>query len=68
MAHPIVHPAVERLHIHLAVCRARRAGLCCGTCCELAARAANGWGICPCGNDDYLIGGLCEPCRVAEAA
>jgi len=39
MTRPIVHPAVERLHIHLAVCRARRAALLCGTCSELAERA-----------------------------
>jgi hypothetical protein len=31
---------VEQLHIHQAVCRARRSGLCCGTCSELAERAA----------------------------
>jgi hypothetical protein len=30
---------VEQLHIHQAVCRARRAQLCCGTCSELAERA-----------------------------
>ena len=40
MTRPIVHPAVERLHIHLAVCRARRAALLCSTCSELAERAA----------------------------
>jgi hypothetical protein len=31
---------VEQLHIHLAVCRARRAGLVCSTCSELVERAA----------------------------
>lgn len=36
----ILAPAAERLQIHLAVCRARRAALLCGTCAELAERAA----------------------------
>jgi hypothetical protein len=40
MAHRILPPAVERYEIHAAVCRARRQGLCCGTCSELAERAA----------------------------
>lgn len=31
---------VEQAAIHAAVCRARRAGLLCGTCTELAERAA----------------------------
>jgi hypothetical protein len=68
MTHRIVPDHAELAAIHAAACRYRRQGLACSTCCELAARAANGWGICPCGDDDYLIGGLCESCRVAEAA
>ena len=40
MTHPILAPAVERHLIHAAVCRARRSGLCCSTCTELAERAA----------------------------
>lgn len=32
-------PAVERLQIHLAVCRARRAGLVCSTCSDFAESA-----------------------------
>jgi hypothetical protein len=31
----------EQRSIHTAVCRARRAGLACGTCSELAERAAS---------------------------
>ena len=40
MTRSILPPAVERYEIHAAVCRARRQGLCCGTCSELAERAA----------------------------
>jgi len=40
MAHPILLTAPERYEIHAAVCRARRQGLCCSTCSELAERAA----------------------------
>jgi hypothetical protein len=40
MAHRILPPAVERFEIHAAVCRDRRQGLACSTCCELAERAA----------------------------
>ena len=55
--------------IHAATCKARRAELVCSVCCDLAHLVARrGWGTCPCGSEDYLIGGLCEPCRVAEAA
>jgi hypothetical protein len=36
MATPSVH---EQLAIHTAVCRARRAGLACSLCTELATRA-----------------------------
>lgn len=32
--------AEEARDIHLAVCRARRQGLVCSTCCELVVRAA----------------------------
>ncbi len=41
MASTSVPPAGarERYDIHTAVCRARRAGLVCATCCELAERA-----------------------------
>lgn len=31
--------AIEYFAIHQATCRARRQGLCCGTCSELAERA-----------------------------
>lgn len=40
MAHRILAPAAERAAIHAAVCRYRRQGLACSTCCELAERAA----------------------------
>lgn len=43
MTHRIVAAATvaaERRDIHNAVCRYRRAGLACGTCSELAERAA----------------------------
>jgi hypothetical protein len=30
---------LERYHIHIAVCRARRAEMVCSTCCELSQRA-----------------------------
>lgn len=39
MAQRIVPDHVELAAIHQAVCRARRSGLCCGTCSELAERA-----------------------------
>jgi hypothetical protein len=40
MAHRILAPAAELAAIHAAVCRARRAGLACSTCSDLAERAA----------------------------
>lgn len=70
--------AIERALIHEATCRARRQELICSTCIELDAHAERavrvlarlrGWAACrACGEEDHLIGGLCEPCRVAEAA
>lgn len=71
MTSQILPPAVERYEIHTATCRARRQQLACSTCSDLferAERAANRWGTCPCGAEDYLIGGFCEPCRIGDAA
>jgi hypothetical protein len=73
MTPTIVAAAAEYAAIHLAVCRYRKQGLVCSTCSDVAERAEriaarHGWGRCPCGDEDWLIGGLCEPCRVVEAA
>jgi len=39
MTSDIVARTAESRDIHLAVCRARRQGLCCSTCTELTERA-----------------------------
>ena len=72
MGRPILLVPTERYEIQAATCRARRQGLRCSLCSELAERAAasaHRWGACrDCGAEDWLIGGRCEPCRTSEAA